>query len=49
MDIINYNCKKCGKVFIQKSQYNSHKLFCINDIYKVRQMINSVIEKKLFK
>jgi len=47
--MVKYSCERCGKVFSQKSHYDSHnrrKTPCENNFYKIKDIVDKTIEEK---
>ena len=48
--MVKYSCERCGKEFSQKSHYDSHnrrKTPCENNVYKIKALVDNVVEEKL--
>ena len=48
--MVKYSCNRCGKLFSQKSHYNSHhrrKTPCENNADKIKQLIDEAVEEKM--
>ena len=46
--MVKYSCEKCGKIFSQKSHYDSHKRRktpCKNKINIINQIIKEEVKK----
>ena len=48
--MVKYSCKRCGKVFSQKSHYDSHnrrKTPCENNADNIKALVDKAVEEKL--
>lgn len=48
--MVEYSCERCGKIFSQKSHYNSHnkrKTPCENNTDKIKTLVDKAVEAKL--
>lgn len=48
--MVKYSCERCGKIFAQKSHYDSHnkrKTPCENNSDKIKQLVDKVVDEKL--